>query len=123
MHMRKRWNKAKNPFPARMTATFSVHQRPDAKFVAHSLDFDIVCVDDSEAGALDDLRLAVKTYVEFGLANGWAEDVIFPAPDEYWERLDDKVGAKLMSPIVVDDNRLLVLATMAHELQHATGAA
>ena len=55
--------------------------------VVHSLDFDIVSVSDSEENAWRKQRIAVKTYVEFGLSNGWKNHIVFNAPKEYWDKI------------------------------------
>src|SRR3954452_13102333 len=45
----------------------------------HSLDFDIVSVADSEDEAWRKLRIAVATYVEYGLNNGLKDYIVFNA--------------------------------------------
>jgi hypothetical protein len=88
-------------------------------WVSHSLDFDLVSVADTKAKALEKVRLSVTAYVEFGLMNNFADDIIFPAPDEYWQRLDTKV-VEMLPPIKVEDKSILVYGTtLAHELRHA----
>jgi len=110
-------------FQLPMMATFSVSER-EGKHIAHALDFDVVCVSDTEEKAIEKLRLSVKTYVEYGLSNGWADDIIFPAPSPYWELLSPETPIKLMAPIVIVDNRRLLVARAApvatHEAQRAT---
>jgi hypothetical protein len=95
-----------------MTATFGVQKREDGKIVAHALDFDLVAVSDTAERAIDKLRLVVKTYIEYGLNNNWAQDIIFPAPDEFWERLSPGVPGAIMAPIEIEDNRLFVFQAM-----------
>jgi len=95
--------------------TFDVHERTDGKWVAHALDFDLLAVSGTKEKAVDKVRLATKMYIEFGLMNNWADDIIFPAPNEYWERLTGKC-ITLLPPIEIEDKRLLVYeAFMAHE--------
>lgn len=94
-------------FQLPMMATFSVRQEI-GKWVAHALDFDIVCVAQSEETALENLRLAAKTYIEYGLSNGWREDIPFPAPTEFWDRISPETPVSLMPPILIDDQRLLI---------------
>jgi hypothetical protein len=105
-----------------MTATFVSYARAkDGKVVAHSLDFDLVSVAENEQKALDKLRLSVKTYVEYGLSNCWGEDILFPAPQEYWERFDKATKIQQMDPIgIVDDRMRVVRATI---VEHANSSA
>ena len=74
----------------------------NGKCVAHSLDFDIVCVADEEKEAWEKLRLALKTYVEFGVSNGWQDSIIFPAPQEYWDKLTPETPLQLGPPILIN---------------------
>ncbi len=73
----------------------------DGKCVAHSLDFDIVCVAAGEHEAWERLRLAIKTYVEFGISNGWQDSIIFPAPQECWDQLTPDTPLQLGPPITI----------------------
>jgi hypothetical protein len=90
----------RKPFNLPMTLTnLMVH---NGKHVAHSLDFDIVCAADNEKEAWDKLRLAIKTYVEYGLSNGWQDFIIFPAPKEMWDKLTPETPLQLGPPIVIN---------------------
>jgi hypothetical protein len=92
-------------------------------WVAHALDFDLVAVSGTRAKAVDKLRLAVKIYVEYGLLNRWTDDIIFPAPADYWLRLQGRM-AEIMSPIEIEDTRMSVHeALLTNEHQLAVGAA
>ena len=84
---------------------------------AHALDFDLACVAPSEQEADRKIRLAVKTYIEFGLSSGWADEILFPAPEEYWDKLRDAT-ITLGEPIrIVDTRQMLVfLATPRHRI-------
>jgi len=90
--------------------------------VAHALDFDIVAVGESPEAALEKLRLSVKVYIEYGLANNLAECIHFRAPDKYWNAMDDKPEIGLLDPIQIEDNRMFVLrATATAPLNDAPG--
>jgi hypothetical protein len=78
--------------------------------VVHSLDFDIVSVADAEDDAWGKLRLAVKTYVEFGLSNGWKEHIVFPAPREFWDKITPDMTTRIMEPITLGDAEKKVIA-------------
>jgi hypothetical protein len=88
-----------------MTATFTQQKRADGKFVSHSLEFDLVAVADTEAEATEKIRLAVKIYIEYGLAQGWEDDIIFPAPQHSWDRLTSDSQISLAGPIEINDHR------------------
>lgn len=98
----------KRAFQLPMTMTILISRQAE-KVVAHALDFDIVTVADTEEHATNKLALAVKTYVEYGLSKGWSEDIMFAAPNEYWEGLSPETPVNLMAPIFVDDKRMLVV--------------
>jgi len=77
----------------------------------HSLDFDIVSVADSEDEAWSKLRLAVKTYVEFGLSNGWKEHIVFNAPkDKFWDKITPELSSRILEPILLADTEKKVVA-------------
>jgi hypothetical protein len=63
------------PFNLPMMLTFL--ESKNGHHVVHSLDFDIVSVADTEHEAWEKARLAVKTYVEFGLSKGWYDYIAF----------------------------------------------
>jgi hypothetical protein len=103
-----------------MTSAFLSYTRgKDGKVVAHSLDFDLVAVDDDEEKAFKRLRLAVKTYIEYGLSNNWTEDIVFPAPREYWENFMKAKSIRSMEPLEIEDDRMIVIhATMMPGDEH-----
>ena len=107
-----------------MTGAFLSCQREDGKVVVHSLDFDIVAVSADEATALKKIRLAVKTYIEYGLSNNWTEDILFPAPAEHWDRFMNAPKSTL-PPIDIEDDRMIVVhATIgSNERCHAACSA
>jgi len=78
--------------------------------VVHSLDFDIVSVADSEHEAWDKARLAVKTYVEFGLSKGWPEHIMFSAPQEYWDKITPDTNTRIAEPIMIANVEKKVVA-------------
>lgn len=114
----------RKPFELPMALTIGFRREKETgKVVAHSLDFDLVCVGNSDKEAVQKIRLAVKTYVEFGLSNDWAEEILFPAPTEYWDQLRDANITVMGDPINVMARRMLVYrATPSHEVHEALGA-
>ncbi len=108
---------AQKTFRLPMTASVLCYTRPkDDRVVAHSLDFDLVAVSDNEEKACNKLRLAIKTYVEYGISNCWTDSIAFPAPIRFWEQFEEagKAGRmKTAEPIGVNDDRMIVVrATM-----------
>jgi len=55
---------------------------------AHALDVDVVAEADSADKALKKLNLALKAYFSYGVANGLIDQVIYPAPEGEWARLE-----------------------------------
>jgi hypothetical protein len=100
--------KQKQPFRLPMTLTF-LSGRLDGKFLVHSLDFDIVSVARDEDTAMTKMRMAVKTYVEYGLSKGWKEHIVFPAPQSFWDCLGPDTPTKIAPPITVGDVKRIVL--------------
>jgi hypothetical protein len=113
----------KNSFRLPQTVTFSVSERADGKWVAHALDFDLVTVSSTRVKVVNKLRSAVKVYVEYGLTNNWTEDIVFPAPEECWRKLEGKT-AEIMSPIEIEDTRMSVHeALLTHEYRRVVATA
>jgi hypothetical protein len=69
------------------------------RHVAHCLDFDLVETAASEDEAWARLVCTVKTYVEFGLSQGWNNCIRHRAPERYWNLLTPKVPVKFMPPL------------------------
>jgi len=97
-----------------MTGAFVTRTKPDGKVVAHSLDFDLVAVGEDEERAFKKLRLALKTYLEYGISKDWTDDISFPAPPEYWEPFLKATSMRSMDPIEIDADRQMIVvhATM-----------
>lgn len=76
----------------------------------HSLDFDIVSVADSEEVAWRKLRLAVKTYVEFGLSKGWKQYILFNAPQECWDKITPELNSRILESITLGNTETKVIA-------------
>src|SRR5215471_18716431 len=87
----------------------------NGKHVAHSLDFDIVCVGDNEKEASEKLYLAIKTYVEFGISKGWEDYIHFEAPQEYWDKLTPDVPLQLGPSITIAGVQRKVLEAEINE--------
>src|SRR5437870_2275755 len=101
----------KKVFKLPMVAALNISQQPNAssRFIAHALDFDLVCSASTKERALEKIRLAVKTYIEYGLSKNWAEDIHFPAPADFWEKFQSAGTVELLPPILIEDDRLLVV--------------
>jgi len=97
----------KMEFPMTMFVTTC---EEDHDYVAHALDFDIVSVAATEDEAMEKVRLAVKTYIEYGLNNNLDADILYPAPTKFWDKISQDTPVKMMEPITVLDRRVLVIA-------------
>lgn len=91
-----------------MMLTFLESENGD--HVVHSLDFDIVAVAENESDAWSKLRLAVKTYVDFGLSSGWKDHIVSPAPQEFWDKITPDMTTRIMDPITLGDTEKKVIA-------------
>jgi hypothetical protein len=109
----------RRPFQLPVSLSFCSYRDPETgKFVFHAMDVDLVSVADTEQEAMRKIRLAVKNYIEFGLSNNWVEDIIYPAPKEYWDVLAEATEVGMMEPIQVMDRRMIAyLAKSVHEVR------
>jgi hypothetical protein len=98
-----------------MTLSHLVAKIAENRFVAHSLDFDLVEVGTTKEEAWKNLSLAVKAYVEFGLSKGWDDYIIFPAPDEFKRKLTKDITVEMMPPIEIANISQPVMALQEHE--------
>jgi len=105
------------PFRLPMTLGHIVTQTSSTRFVAHSLDFDLVEIGATEEEAWGNLMLAVKTYVEFGLSKGWDDYVIQPAPEQY--KITEDMEVKMMPPLLIANAKRAVIAMRPHESKRA----
>jgi len=101
--------------PATVTFIFS---KDGEKTVAHALDFDLVSVADTEEEAKRKIRLAVETYVEYGLSKNWVDEILFLAPDEYWDKLENAT-IRIMEPIEVADRSMRTYFARPHHEANA----
>ena len=95
----------------------TVLESKNGHHAVHSLDFDIVSVADSEEVAWSKLRLAVKTYVEFGLSKGWKNQIVFNAPQECWDKITPELTSRILESITLGDTETKVIAV--NEPQHS----
>jgi hypothetical protein len=109
----------RKPSQLPMSLSFSSYRDTESgKFVFHALDVDLVSVADTEQEASRKIRLAVKNYIEFGVSNNWVEDIIYPAPKEFWDVLGESTEVGMMEPIKIMDKRMIAyLAKPVHEVR------
>lgn len=103
----------RRPFRLPMTLSHLITQTSPNRFIAHSLDFDLVEVGTTRDEAWQRLALAVKTYVEFGLSKAWDDFIIFPAPDEFKRQITKEMVLTLMPPIEIANTAQPVMALQA----------
>jgi hypothetical protein len=116
------WKQKRAAFELPMTATFSLYQRVDGKFVAHALEFDLVAIADTQKEAEQELRLAVKIYIEYGLFKGWRKDIRFGAPQECWDHLTSDSCISIGPPIEIKDHRPERRVIVYRATKHSTVA-
>src|SRR5713101_4230337 len=105
----------RRPFRLPMTLSHLVTKTAVNRFIAHSLDFDLVEVGTTREEAWSRLSLAVKSYVEFGLSKAWDDFIIFPAPDEFKRQITEDMQITMMPPIELANTTQPVMALQAHE--------
>lgn len=113
---------ARRPFELPMTMVVTTCKQAEG-YVAHALDFDLVSVAPTAKSAMEKVRLAVKTYIEYGLTNEFDQHIKFAAPKECWEKISTDTPVQLMEPIHVMDRRMLVVAVASNEPEIATRVA
>jgi len=75
---------AQRPFALPTTVTIIFHPEPSGGITAHALEFDLASTGTDRDDADRKVSLAIQSYIEFGLLNGWAEDIRYPAPEKFW---------------------------------------
>jgi hypothetical protein len=93
---------ARKPFNLPMTC--SVLISGTGPFVARALEFDIAAEAQTQRQATEKLAIALKTYITYGIANGWTEDILFDAPREYWSLLEHSEGQGALEPLNILDH-------------------
>jgi len=113
----------RHPFQLPTTVTIVFRKERDGKITAHALDFDIVATGDNREEADKKVCLAVRSYIEFGFLNGWAEDIRYAAPDEFWP--PKGTDLKVTGTIEILSRELLVYTAspFANEHREATSLA
>ena len=96
----------RRPFELPTSATVRFRPEPDGQTTAHALDFDLCATGKNREEATRKIRLAIRTYVEFGYLNGWIEDIRYPAPERYWP--PQGTVFETAEPIIIMDRSLLV---------------
>jgi hypothetical protein len=97
-----------------MTLSTTVTQKGKL-WIAHSLDFDLVETGHSRSGAWENLMLAIKTYVEFGLSKGWDDYIIQTAPSDF--QMSAGMSVEVMPPLELASTTRGVI--VLHETQRA----
>jgi len=97
---------SRKPFELPTSVTIRFYSEPDGQITAHALDFDLASTAKTRADALRKIRLSIRSYVEFGFLNGWAEDIRYPAPDKFWP--PKGTNFETLDPITIMHRSLLV---------------
>jgi len=104
----------RKPFELPTSVTIRFYKEPDGKMTAHALDFDLVSTAGNREAALKKMRLSIRSYVEYGFLNGWAEDIRYAAPAKFWPPEGTKF--ETLEPICIMHQSLLVYSesSLAH---------
>jgi hypothetical protein len=105
----------RKPFELPTSVTIRFHPEPDGQITAHALDFDLASTAKTRPQAIKKIRLSIRSYVEFGFLNGWAEDIRYPAPDKFWP--PEGTSFETLEPITIMHKSILVYSesALAHE--------
>jgi hypothetical protein len=106
----------RRPFKIPDTVTIIFRAETNGHTSAHALEFDLVSTAPNQEDALKKVRTAIVSYIETGLLNEWAEDIRYPAPEQYWPAK----GAKLDvgEPIYIMSRSLLVYSASSVANEH-----
>ena len=96
------------------TTVFILFRMESGRVVAHNLDFDLVCVDESKEMAERKIVEATRGYVEYGLRNGLEECMHRPAPQKFWDQIPDTLFSS--NNITIPNENQSVLA-ISHAIQ------
>jgi hypothetical protein len=96
----------KMPFELPTSVTVRFYTEPDGQMTAHALDFDLVATAKDRENALRKIRLAIRSYIEFGFLNGWPEGIRYPAPEKFWPSAGTSFDT--IEPITIMHKSLLV---------------
>jgi hypothetical protein len=105
----------RRPFKIPNNVTIVFHEEGDGSISAHALDFDLVSTASTREEALKKVRTSIVSYIETGLLNEWADDIRYPAPDQFWPEPGEKL--EVGDPICIMSRNLLVYSasSVAHE--------
>ena len=75
---------ARRPFVLPTTVTITFRPEKGGGVTAHALEFDLASTGKNRQDADRKISVAIQSYIEFGLLNGWTEDIRYPAPAQFW---------------------------------------
>ena len=113
----------RRPFQIPTNVTIIFRPEKDGKISAHALDFDLVSTAATQREASKKIRTAIISYIETGLLNEWADDIRYPAPEQYWP--EPGVKLEVGDPICIMSRSLLVYSAspVANEHREANSLA
>jgi len=100
---------ARRPFALPTTVTIVFRPEKTGGITAHALEFDLAATGKDRADADRKVSIAIQSYIEFGLLNGWAEDIRYPAPADFWP--PEGTDLKVTGSIQIMSQNLLVYST------------
>ena len=111
---------ARKPFELPTSVTIMFYPEPRGGITAHALDFDLASTGKNRQEALRKIRLSIRSYVEFGFLNGWAEDIRYAAPNKFWPPEGTKF--ETLEPIEIMHKNLFVYSESSFANEHPEAA-
>lgn len=112
---------ARKPFELPTAITITFRPTDKGKIIAHALDFDLTSVGEDREEANKKIRLSIRSYVEFGFLNQWADDIRYDAPSMFWPPPGTKL--EVGEPIEIMSKDFLVYNASPSAYEHREAAA
>jgi hypothetical protein len=111
----------RKPFELPTAITIAFYPNGKGEVVAHALDFDLVCTGSTLPEANQKIRLSIRSYVEFGFLNQWADDIRYDAPSKFWP--PQGTALEVAEPIEIMSKDFLVYNASQFADEHREAAA
>lgn len=106
----------RQPFELPTSVTIVFRHDNKGRVNAHALEFDLVATGSDRDEAYFKIRTAITSYIETGFLHEWADDIRYPAPQEYWPV--PGVHLEVGDPIHILSRNLLVYSASSIANEH-----
>ena len=113
----------RKPFELPTTVTILFRPERDGRVSAHALDFDLVSTGNTRQEADNKVCSAIRSYIEFGFLSGWAEDIRYPAPEQFWPPEGTELKVTGTIEILSRDVLVYTASQIANEYREAAAVA